>query len=135
MLDLSGVLERSNTRQDLNATYMAGLDSPAISKFMDGFFRFNGVQWLTEFTRAAAGRSAFYAIASWKKMAEDQKVIMRNARRDANKHADALKNNPAKHIPEDEIEQLKTEIQELLKKYEAETDKRLDDKTKEIMTI
>jgi hypothetical protein len=71
MLDLSGVLERSNTRQDLNATYMAGLDSPAISKFMDGFFRFNGVQWLTDFTRAAAGRSAFYAIASWKKMATD----------------------------------------------------------------
>jgi len=70
-----------------------------------------------------------------KKMAEEQKVIMRNARRDANKHADALKNNPAKHVPEDEIEQLKNEIQELLKKYETETDKRLDDKTKEIMTI
>jgi ribosome recycling factor len=70
-----------------------------------------------------------------KKMAEEQKVIMRNARRDANKHADGLKNNPAKHVPEDEIEQLKTEIQELLKKYEADTDKRLEEKTKEIMTI
>lgn len=70
-----------------------------------------------------------------KKMGEEAKVVIRNARRDANKHADALKNQPGKHFPEDEIETLKTEIQNLLKKYEDEVDKRIDEKTKEIMTV
>ncbi|HEX2837639.1 MAG TPA: ribosome recycling factor [Phycisphaerales bacterium] len=70
-----------------------------------------------------------------KKMGEETKVVIRNARRDGNKHADALKNNPAKHFPEDELETLKNEVQELLKKYEAEVDKRVDEKTKEVMTI
>jgi len=70
-----------------------------------------------------------------KKMGEEAKVVIRNARRDANKHADALKNAPGKHFPEDEIETLKEEIQGLLKKYEDEVDKRVDEKTKEIMTI
>ncbi|MFO0858591.1 MAG: ribosome-recycling factor [Phycisphaerales bacterium] len=70
-----------------------------------------------------------------KKMCEEQKVIMRNARRDGNKHADDLKKNTAKHYPEDELETLKEEIQNLLKKYETEADKLLEAKTKEIMTI
>ncbi|GJQ30325.1 MAG: ribosome-recycling factor [Phycisphaerae bacterium] len=70
-----------------------------------------------------------------KKMGEEAKVVIRNARRDANKHADALKSQPGKHFPEDEIETLKTEIQNLLKKYEDEVDKRVEEKTKEIMTL
>lgn len=70
-----------------------------------------------------------------KHMGEETKVVLRNARRDGNKHADALKNNPARHFPEDEIETLKEEVQNLLKKYEAEVDKRTEEKTKEIMTI
>ncbi len=70
-----------------------------------------------------------------RKMGEEQKVAIRNARRDGNKHADALKNQPGKHFPEDEIERLKTEVQELLKKYEAEVDKRLADKVKEIEQV
>lgn len=70
-----------------------------------------------------------------KKMCEEQKVIMRNARRDGNKHADDLKKNTAKHYPEDEINTLKEEIQNLLKKYETDADKLLENKTKEIMTI
>lgn len=70
-----------------------------------------------------------------KKMGEEQKVAIRNARRDANKHADALKTSTTVHVPEDEINSLKDEIQKLLKKYEDEIDKRIDDKTKEIMTI
>jgi hypothetical protein len=74
LLDLSGVMEHANTRNDINATFMAGFDSPSISKVTDVFFRANGVQYLTDFTRAAAGRSAFYTIASWKRMAEDQNL-------------------------------------------------------------
>ena len=68
-----------------------------------------------------------------KKIAEETKVAMRNARRDANKHADTLK--AGNHFPEDELEQLKTEIQELLKKYETDTDTLVANKTKEIETV
>ena len=70
-----------------------------------------------------------------KKLGEETKVILRNGRRDANKHAEALSNQPGVHVPEDEIETLKEEIQSLLKKYEEDVDKRVDEKTKEIMQI
>jgi ribosome recycling factor len=67
-----------------------------------------------------------------KKMGEEAKVAIRNVRRDANKHADGLK---TAGLPEDEVEQLHKEIQDLLKKYEDEVDKRVDEKTKEVMTV
>ncbi len=70
-----------------------------------------------------------------RKMGEECKVVLRNVRRDANKHADALTKQPGKHFPEDEIETLKTEIQDLLKKYEEDVDKRIEDKCKEVLTI
>lgn len=70
-----------------------------------------------------------------KKLGEETKVILRNGRRDANKHAEALSSQPGVHVPEDEIETLKEEIQSLLKKYEDDVDKRVDEKTKEIMQI
>jgi ribosome recycling factor len=69
-----------------------------------------------------------------KKLAEETKVNLRNARRDGNKHADALKSG-ADQIPEDELERLKTEIQDLLKKFETETDKLVADKSKEVETL
>jgi ribosome recycling factor len=72
-------------------------------------------------------------VTKCKKLAEETKVVLRNARRDANKHADALKGDG--HIPEDEIETLKTEIQDLLKKFEGEVDKRVEEKTKEIQEV
>ncbi len=70
-----------------------------------------------------------------KKVAEDTRIAMRNIRRDANKHADQLKKNKDEHYPEDELETLKKEIQDLLKKHETEVDKLLEDKTKEIMEL
>lgn len=73
--------------------------------------------------------------AKVRKMGEEQKVAIRNVRRDGNKHADALKNAPGKHVSEDEIETLKNEIQELLKKYEAEVDKRVEEKVREIEQV
>lgn len=74
-------------------------------------------------------------VAHCKKVGEDTKVALRNARRDANKHADQLKADPKAHVPEDEIERLKTEIQDLLKKYEKESDDLVASKSKEIETI
>lgn len=82
----------------------------------------------------SAERRAQY-VARCKKLAEETKVIYRNARRDGNKHADGLENQPGKHFPEDEIKQLKEEVQALLKKYEEMTDKLVEDKVKEIQTI
>lgn len=70
-------------------------------------------------------------VAKAKKMAEDAKVVIRNARRDANKHADALGKGDG-HISEDEVSTLKDEIQDLLKKYESQVESRIDDKSKEI---
>ena len=70
-----------------------------------------------------------------KKIAEETKVSLRNVRRDANKHADSLKKSTDKQYPEDELEQLKKEIQDLLKKHEVAADKVLEEKTKEIMEV
>ncbi len=70
-----------------------------------------------------------------KKLAEEARVTLRNARRDANKHAEALASQTGRHYPEDEIERLRLEIQEMLKKYEDEVDKRIEEKTKEITTV
>lgn len=70
-----------------------------------------------------------------KKMGEEAKVVIRNSRRDANKHADALGKGASAHVSEDEIKTLKEEIQTLLEKYEAEVDKRVDEKSKEVLTL
>ncbi len=73
-------------------------------------------------------------VAHCRKLGEEAKVTLRNARRDANRHAEALKGGAA-HVPEDELEQLKTEIQDLLKKYETEVDTLVSTKSKEIETV
>ncbi|MCA9702127.1 MAG: ribosome recycling factor, partial [Myxococcales bacterium] len=73
--------------------------------------------------------------AQAKKLAEEQKVVLRNTRRDANKAADGLAKQEGKHYPEDEIETLKKEIQELLKTYETKMDKAYDTKAAEIMEV
>ncbi|MCC6661184.1 MAG: ribosome recycling factor [Phycisphaerales bacterium] len=74
-------------------------------------------------------------VSKVRKDGEEQKVAIRNVRRDANKHADGLKSQPGKHVPEDEIETLKTEIQSLLKKYEGEVDRLIEGKIKEITEV
>lgn len=70
-----------------------------------------------------------------KKHGEEQKVVLRNARRDANKHADQLGKDSAAHISEDEVSTLKDEIQEMLKKYENEIDTMVKKKSDEISEI
>lgn len=74
-------------------------------------------------------------VGKCKEMGEDTKIKFRNARRDANKHADALKNDPKAHISEDEVKRLHDEIQELLKKFEKDADEAISKKAKEIETI
>tara|TARA_R110002096_G_scaffold173781_9_gene348990 strand:- start:187314 stop:187886 length:573 start_codon:yes stop_codon:yes gene_type:complete len=74
-------------------------------------------------------------VAQAKKVGEEQKVVMRNARRDANKHADTLDKQAGTHYSEDQIAQLKDEIQELLKKYEGQIDANMTKKSAEIMEV
>lgn len=74
-------------------------------------------------------------VSQAKKMAEEQRVVMRNTRRDANKHADGLSKQTGQHFSEDEIKSLKDEIQELLKKYESQIDQLLEKKSAEITEI
>lgn len=73
--------------------------------------------------------------ASVKQMGEQAKVAMRNARRDANKHIDQLSKDKTQHISEDEIEGAKTEVQDLLKKYEKTVEDEITRKAKEIQEI
>ena len=70
-----------------------------------------------------------------KKMGEEAKVAIRNARRDANKHADQLAKDKDSHLSEDAVKGLHSEIQDLLKKYEKEVDDAIDHKSKEIMEV
>jgi len=68
-----------------------------------------------------------------KKMAEAQKVAVRNARRDANKAIDVAEK--AKNLSEDEAHDLKDRIQKLTRKREDEIDATLAAKTKEIEEV
>ncbi len=68
-----------------------------------------------------------------KKMAEAQKVAIRNARRDANKAVETLEK--AKTVTEDESKESKERVQKLTTKYEAEVDAVIVAKTKEIEEV
>ncbi len=70
-----------------------------------------------------------------RKIGEESKVVIRNHRRDGNKHADGLNKQPGTNFSEDEIKILKDEIQALLKKYEEDVDHRVAEKEKEILTV
>lgn len=113
---------------------------PAIKKAIEasglGFNPISEGKQLRINVPALSGDRRLKLIAQVKKHAEEQKVAIRNTRRDANKHADGLGKQPGgKHFPEDELEQLKNEIQELLKKYEGEVDKVSEAKIKEVQEI
>ena len=68
-----------------------------------------------------------------KKKGEEQKVAIRNVRRDA---VDAMKKlEKASEITEDDRKNLEDKIQKLTDKYIKDVDKAVEDKTKEIMTV
>jgi ribosome recycling factor len=77
----------------------------------------------TETRRKLAGRI--------KELTEEQKVSIRNVRRDANKAADTAQKD--KELTEDERDTVKEEIQELTKKYEGLVESAASAKEKEIL--
>ena len=70
-------------------------------------------------------------VAHVKKSAEAAKVACRNIRRDANKQFDQAEKN--KEMTEDDRDQGKEEVQNLLKKYEDKIGEFSDKKAKEVM--
>ena len=68
-----------------------------------------------------------------KKKGEEQKVAVRNVRRDG---VDAVKKmEKASEITEDDRKDLEEQLQKLTDKYVKDIDKAVEDKTKEIMTV
>ena len=67
-----------------------------------------------------------------KKKGEDNKVAIRNARRDG---MDAFKKLAKEEVSEDEIKELGDNLQKLTDKYIKDVDKLIEEKSKEIMTV
>lgn len=82
---------------------------------------------------AMSGEQRQKMVARIKKSAEEAKVAMRNIRRDANKHYDQAEK--AKEMTEDERDQGKEQVQELLKSYEEKITEMGDKKGKEVMEL
>jgi len=70
-------------------------------------------------------------VARVKELAEEAKISIRNVRRDGNKAADQAEKD--KEISEDQRDDLKDEIQELTKKYEAQASDMAKAKEEEVM--
>lgn len=68
-----------------------------------------------------------------KKMGEEQKIALRNVRRDVNKKIDT--DQKASTITEDQAESAKDAVQKLIKKNEDEVDRLVTAKTKEIEEV
>ena len=84
---------------------------------------------------ALTGERRQQLVHSVKHMGEQAKVALRNARRDANKHIDQLKNDKTQHLSEDDIDAAKEEVQNLLKRYEGQVDQLVQAKQKEVEEI
>lgn len=67
-----------------------------------------------------------------KKRGEENKVAIRNVRRDGN---DALKKLAKTEVSEDEIKELEEKLQKLTDKFIKDVDKLIDEKSKEILTV
>ncbi len=68
-----------------------------------------------------------------KKEAEEQKIVIRNLRRDGNDKLKTLQKNG--DLTEDELKKRMEEVQKITDKYVAEIEKLLDHKEKEIMEV
>ncbi len=66
-----------------------------------------------------------------KELAEEAKVAIRNIRRDANKQADD--EQKGKSMTEDERDQTKSEVQDLVKKFEEKANELAKAKESEVM--
>jgi ribosome recycling factor len=79
---------------------------------------------------ALSGERRSQMVQQVRKMAEAQKVAIRNTRRDMNKQIDAQKKDSV--ITEDEADDLKDKVQKLTRDHENEIDSLTAAKTKEI---
>ncbi len=70
-----------------------------------------------------------------KKMAEEQKVAIRNERRDANKHIDMLLSDKKNPISDDQAEKAKKEVDDLTKSYSTKIDEVAGKKIHEVEEI
>ncbi len=68
-----------------------------------------------------------------KEKSEESRVALRNVRREANRSGDAGKNNG--DISEDDLKRLKSEIDDMIKKYEKKVDVAFEKKTKEVLEV
>lgn len=71
--------------------------------------------------------------AQVKQLAEQQKVVVRNARRDANRALAAAEK--AKELTEDDVESGEEQVQDLTDQYCKQIDKLLEEKTNDIMEV
>ena len=67
-----------------------------------------------------------------KKRGEENKVVIRNVRRDGN---DAFKKLAKTEVSEDEIKELEDGLQKLTDKFVKDIDKLVEEKSKEILTV
>lgn len=67
-----------------------------------------------------------------KKRGEDNKVVIRNTRRDGN---DAFKKLAKTEVSEDEIKELEDSLQKLTDKFIKDIEKLVEEKSKEILTV
>jgi len=81
---------------------------------------------------ALSGERRQQLVGQVKKMAEEQKVAVRNVRRDVNRQIDTDKKNSV--MSEDEADTAKDAVQKITKQYEDDIDKLLAAKTTEIET-
>ena len=110
------------TLKDIEKAILAS--DPGLTPQSDGrLIRINIPPLSTEVRKKMVGRI--------KDLAEEAKVSLRNIRRDANKAADQQQKD--KELTEDERDELKDEIQELTKKYEAQIDKMAQARQEDVM--
>lgn len=70
-----------------------------------------------------------------KKLAEESKVAVRNERRDANKHVEALVGDKKNPISDDQADRAKSEIDDLTKKFTTRIDETVAKKISEVEEI
>ncbi|MFO0962461.1 MAG: ribosome recycling factor [Phycisphaerales bacterium] len=74
-------------------------------------------------------------ITQVKKTAEESKVVMRNERRDANKHIDAALADKKLGVTEDQADRAKEQVDDLTKKFTTKIDELLTKKIAEIEEV
>lgn len=74
-------------------------------------------------------------VSQVKKTAEDTKVAIRNERRDANKHVEALVGDKRNPISDDDADRAKSEIDDLTKKHTSKVDELVAKKVAEVEEI